>query len=351
MIFVSCKKQEIKVDEEFLFEIEETSNKNFPPLRNLSSYKQTVVATTLEDSLQADFNTVYCVSLLYAWDELKKVLNEPVVIDSKATQLLALNKSKSHHDVRSREDVTFKTDVSSDLVTVFATFEKSLPFGTEFNDFSSKYYNDREGLKFKDTPVESFGIIGYRYGVTNSIEVLYYKDDNDFALKLIPNDSKHEIILYLPTKSYESMASLLTDLDSKIAESQSEKKDKNNAWKFEVKGQDELFIPKIAFNLKADFNKIKGARFSAGNKDFLMKEVTQQNAFFLDQTGAGIESIVELEAPACEEPKEKKPRIQKLHFNKPFFLMMKKKNAKRPYFALWVANTELLLKTKNTSAK
>ncbi|WP_298146717.1 hypothetical protein [Flavobacterium sp.] len=340
----SCKKQETKTQDDFLMETKKSTDKKFPSVQSLENYKQTKVLATLEDSLQQGFNSVYCVSLLYAWDELKKTLNEPIVVDPKATELSALNRSKSQQDVRSRKDVTFTTDFNDFGVKVFANFKKSLPFAYEFIDFNTEYYREKERLKFNNTAVESFGTIGYYFPVTTSTEVLFYSSDNDFAIKLKPRDYRHEIVLYMPNKRYKSMESLLSDFELKLQQGLKEKSDKEKAWKFEINGEDELFIPKIRFNIAANFSKLIGSRFLARGKTYFLKEVTQQNAFFLDQTGAGIESIVEMEAPACEEALAKIPPKQKLHFDKPFFLMIKKKASKRPYFALWVANTELLVK-------
>ncbi len=340
----SCKRQDAQVQDDFLIETEKTMSKKFPPVQNLQNYKQTKVLATLEDSLQEGFNSVYCVSLLYAWDELKKTLNEPIVVDPYATQLLALNRSKSQQNVQSTKDVTFITDLNAYRVKVFANFKKSLPFSYEFEDFSSEENQQKERLKFNNTAVESFGGIGYDFRLAIYTEILYYNSDNDFAITLTPRDYRHEIVLYMPTQKYESMENLLSDFESKLQQGLKEKKDKEKAWKFEINGKDELFIPKIRFNIEADFSNLIGSKFWAGNKNYFLKEVTQQNAFFLDQTGAGIESIVELEAPACEEALEKTPPKQKRHFNKTFFLMIKKKTSKRPYFAVWVANTELLVK-------
>ena len=59
----------------------------------------------------------------------------------------------------------------------------------------------------------------------------------------------------------------------------------------------------------------------------------QQIRFKLDETGAALksESFVFLGRPRF------------LVFNKPFLIMIQRKGSKVPYFALWVANAELLV--------
>ena len=39
-----------------------------------------------------------------------------------------------------------------------------------------------------------------------------------------------------------------------------------------------------------------------------------------------------------------KPKPKKLVFDKPFLILLKRTNAKNPYFGLWTTNTELMTK-------
>lgn len=39
-----------------------------------------------------------------------------------------------------------------------------------------------------------------------------------------------------------------------------------------------------------------------------------------------------------------KPRPKKLIFDQPFFVLLKRTNSKNPYFAMWVANAELMIR-------
>lgn len=38
------------------------------------------------------------------------------------------------------------------------------------------------------------------------------------------------------------------------------------------------------------------------------------------------------------------PVPKKMFFDKPFLLLMQRKNAPNPYFVMWVANTELMIR-------
>jgi len=46
----------------------------FPEVQKLSDFPQTVFVPVLEDSLDMQRNNIYCVALLYAWDEIRQQL-------------------------------------------------------------------------------------------------------------------------------------------------------------------------------------------------------------------------------------------------------------------------------------
>ena len=59
--------------------------------------------------------------------------------------------------------------------------------------------------------------------------------------------------------------------------------------------------------------------------------------FQLNENGATLRSEARLEG---------KGRPMPAIFNKPFLIMLQRKDAKQPYFALWVDNVELLMPIK-----
>ncbi|QEE50097.1 hypothetical protein FUA48_11055 [Flavobacterium alkalisoli] len=69
----------------------------------------------------------------------------------------------------------------------------------------------------------------------------------------------------------------------------------------------------------------------------------QRISFQLDENGAIIESEAEVAVTEEMEPGEKiVPK--KMLINKPFLLLLKRRDSKNPYLAVWVQNTELLVK-------
>lgn len=95
-----------------------------------------------------------------------------------------MNLSKSYKDVLTEDEYETSVEVEGFRIKAKAFFNKSLPFFVPFK-------KDEKPLQFLNDKVISFGFSGYH----NSAEILYYKNDDDFAIKLFPQDAQHEIIL------------------------------------------------------------------------------------------------------------------------------------------------------------
>ena len=89
-----------------------------------------------------------------------------------------------------------------------------------------------------------------------------------------------------------------------------------------------------------------GSSFKANHTNFTILEAHQQNAFILNEIGAEVKSVVDIAADATEEIEKPKPKM--MIFNKPFVVLLKRKDAENPYFGVYIANDELLKKIKTT---
>ncbi len=140
------------------------------------------------------------------------------------------------------------------------------------------------------------------------------------------------------------MAKILADINSKMELGEQERKPGKKSWRYVLNEPDEVVIPKFKFNIESNYRTIEGQTFAAGNSIYEITKAWQQNAFVLDEGGAGIGSDaatwIEL-AMMPGEPEKPKPKL--MRFDKPFFLMLKKTGSKYPYFAMWTNNTELMV--------
>lgn len=277
--------------------------------------------------------------MLYAWNEIKSKINLPLQIDANFKHLLLLDKSVSFKDVLNKDEYIIKSEIKKDSIWVKAEFSKSMAFETELNS-----YKDR--LNFNNEKVASFGVTGYdNYEQLKTVSILYYKNDNNFVIKLHPKDTNHEIILFKSEKKFNKMSDINSEIIKLIAQGKKDKKDDKIIWKYDILAEDEIIIPKFNFNIEKTYLDLVGNTFNTKEQNYSIERVWQRTAFILDEKGAEIESEAEL-AVATEEMAEEtnKPKPKKMIFDKPFFIMLKKTKSQNPYFGLWVANAELMIK-------
>nr|MCR4736710.1 hypothetical protein [Bacteroidales bacterium] len=120
---------------------------------NLSEFERTQFVPTLEFPICSDTNAVYCATLLFAWDEVRKILGAPSSIPDIYHDLKLLNASTSFRDVLNPDEYDVSGEVKGDYIFTRASFEKKLPF-----DFKLRKYEHK--LKFDGRKVAAFGVDG-----------------------------------------------------------------------------------------------------------------------------------------------------------------------------------------------
>ncbi|MFC4738595.1 serpin family protein [Flavobacterium ponti] len=200
-------------------------------------------------------------------------------------------------------------------------------------------------LTFDKTPVKSFGLSGYdEFEMINSVKIIYYKNDENFIIKLLPKDENHEIILFKKEEKFASFFEMIQEIDNLTDLANIQKQNVKLYWKFQFREEDKLIIPKINFNIKTNFPKLEGNIYNGFDSQYTIESIIQRTAFILDESGAEIESEVEVAVEAAEEIIEEKPKPKQLIFDKPFLILLKRKDSKNPYFGLWTVNSELMIK-------
>ncbi|MBR6064775.1 MAG: hypothetical protein IKP54_11555 [Bacteroidales bacterium] len=323
-----------------LLSCSQTPKQAFPKVKDISEYEQTQFLPTLEHRISTDTNSVYCATLLFAWDEARNIIGAPLSIPEEYQDLILLNASTSYRNVLKDNEYKVKGEVQGDLITARAEFDKSLPFPFELQKFNNS-------LTFDGQMVAAFGVAGYeRDEMTNIVDILYYENDDNFIIKLAPTDTKHEIILFKTGETYTTMAEMVAASDSLIKIGKQESVVDSTRWKYRFDDDDMVMIPDMSFNISADFNKLINNTFTAKHKSYRIIKAWQRIAFLLNETGAKIESeaavemvleCLELERPVRHEPKS-------MIFDKPFFLMLHRTDAQYPYCCMHLVNSELMVK-------
>ena len=339
LLFVACGRAAKKTTvEEPLSEealLEQTAEEE-----NLSEFERTQFVPTLESPICSDTNAVYCATLLFAWDEVRKIVGTPLSISDSYRDLNLLNASTSFRGVLKPGEYESSGEVKGDFIFTRASFEKKLPF-----DFKLRKYEHK--LKFDGQKVAAFGVNGDDHeDMKRIVEILYYKNDKNFIIKLKPTDEEHEIVLFKTEKKYRTMAEMATATDSLIQLGKKERAAANKKWKYQFLGDDVVMAPDIDFDISTSYNKLVGNIFEANTETYKILKAWQRTAFKLDEAGAEVKSEAEFEIVlACiEQEEESKPTPKKMIFDKPFFVMLRRADATNPYFCLYVVNSELLVR-------
>lgn len=293
----------------------------FPKVKNVNEFVKTDFVPTLESSFNTKNNIIYGATIPFAWNEIKKEIGTPLN-NFTSKELEKLNATKSFLNVLKEDEYETSVEVDGNEIRAKAYFRKSLPFEEPLTKFE-------ESLKFGNSKVESFGF----WGSCSYARINYFNNENDFSISLFPKNKEHEIILIMNQKVKNASSDFTEYL--KIL---SQQKSRNVYFN----DDDKVEIPIIEFNLEKTFGQFLGSKFRSEITEFKVTEAYQRNAFILNENGAEVESEVEF---ATEEAVEfEKPKPKMMIFNKPFVVFLKRKDAENPYFGVYIANDELLIK-------
>jgi hypothetical protein len=105
-------------------------------------------------------------------------------------------------------------------------------------------------------------------------------------------------------------------------------------------GNDEFLAPVIDFHILRSYKELLGKTFVAANDGNFraIDAALQDTRFRLNESGALLISQALIQPGGTGRPV--KPRV--FCFDQPFLVLMLRKDAKTPYFALWIDNAELL---------
>lgn len=191
----------------------------------------------------------------------------------------------------------------------YAYLFKALSFQWPFERMPS-------GLTFAGQQVQHFGIGQLsskqpgHVKAASQVLVYDYRDDDDFIIELKTRSPADRVVL-AKVQPEPTLAETVQVVQHRMTRSQPAG----------MRSGGNLFIPVVDFDVCR--------RYIELDRDGI---ALQQIAFKLNETGVAIQS----EATVIRNGR------QHLIFDKPFLIMLQRTNARNPYFALWIANAELL---------
>jgi hypothetical protein len=308
-----------------------------PEVININKLQQTRFTPTLESPIDRDKNIVYAPALLYAWDELRQKLDAPIrLTDSNSQEFKLFNQSTSYKNSSAKDEYFAEAEIIGNEIFVKAFFNKTLPF-------PSKLQTIDDGLMFNKVKVSAFGMQSFDAEAAKFTQILYYKNDDHFVLRLIPKDDQHEILLIKGIGSVTSLSEVVKKANEIIGLGMKEKLDSKISWKYSLNEIDIFSIPAIKFNIENNYRDIEGQVFTRNNGDYFVETAYQRTGFILNENGAVVESYAVTSTDTADaEPIKIEPK--KMIFDKPFFIIVKRRKSENPYFVMYVQNSELLTK-------
>jgi hypothetical protein len=311
--------------------------RNFPDVKKLTEFPQTEFILTLEQEFSKEKNSIYSASLLFAWEEIRNQLDSPLIVEDEYEDLKLLHNSTSFLNVLSTDEFTATGEIDGTEVFAHAEFSKSLPFEQKLHEFEDK-------LSFAGRPVLSFGVRGMdSYEQRSVVRIIYYENDNNLIIKLLPKDRNHEIVLFKTDQDFRSMAEMIEAVQKLTKVGKIERENEKTNWRYHFNEGDVLQIPQFNFNIETNFTTLEQSMFIAGRKNYQVVEAWQRNAFILDELGAKVESEAEFEVTEDMVEEYEIPKPKQMIFDRPFFVLLKRLDNSNPYFALWASNAELMV--------
>lgn len=314
---------------------------DLPELVTIDSLKSTDFVATMESDIRGEKNIIYCPTLLYAWNEIRKVTGELKVREDKDSRNMSeFNDSKSFENSLSPAEFRTEVQINGEEIIGKAEFNTELTF---------KPYLEKMDypLMFKQKNVNGFGMIEYDFDIAKQLNILYFKDNENFIFKINPEQGDNEIIFIMGSEfsNVKTFAELSTKLNEHITIGKNEIKSKINLWKYKLIDHETFAIPELAFNIEKSFNDLINQDVYSDNKTYTVKIAKQRNALLLNNKGAKIESEAEIAVEAAAAPTMDDKIIQKhLFLNNTFFILFKHTSKQNPYFCVKINTDELMTK-------
>ena len=316
--------------------------------------KTTVVTPHLEAPITPGRNVLWCSTFQLAWNEMCTLGGGDLVIEDPPSMVAVLNRKDATRDdldeasyvamagwvrdgiygkIRKAVDEKFHgefhprllEDTGLNVIVAYACLLKDLRFAHPFESIDEKV------MRFRGEPVKFFGATSDREHPREFYEqiVIHHVDIDDeradrrivVELKTTSPDDRLILAMVPPAKT---LRSTVDEVHRLIAD----------ATPTPAGPMTELYVPKLNFDLHRTYDELIGKRVTSAG-DMPIGRAEQDIRFRLDEHGAALRSEAVLGIFGGPEV---------LRFDRPFLILLERKGAARPYFALWVDNAGLLVR-------
>jgi len=312
---------------------------------------------SFKEKTDPSFNIVYSPAFCAAWTMLKEdIVKEDIKIKDNLSLVQYLNEvtyrpacaghwvvqagftGKGIIDsIKNSMKLSFGKDFTDldefknedEAIICLACFNEDVSFNVPFETMEWNFISSG-----KNTAVSCFGVARSENTesedpVRDQVKIYDYRNPDDFIAVIHCRDKEKEIILAKTgfRRSLSYMRDLIYDrIEQTYAEN--------------LAGQDELIIPRISLSAIKSYSELIDRRLvNKGFEDYFFVRAEHRVDFKMEESGASVKAggtIVMKKGPV--------PRIYS--FDKPFFVIVKEKNASVPDLLAWIVDDEFLVKTR-----
>jgi hypothetical protein len=339
---------------------------DFPTQQDASAFARTDVLPVTTMPIAADRNYLYCATFRIAWDRLRTSPGSPVNLEPMSPISSELNRlpfslgnldpetyfaaTVDAADVAKMKDelqqrfpgaagpTTPSADDKEKGLVLFAYLLKSLPFVDAFDGNTPPLLFPNGSTK---TRVASFGGSSGRY----QVHIADYRTDEDFIIEL-KTESKRDVMLLAKIPAESTLQATI----DKILKRMTSPNPLHT--RFLLEWEEDLLIPKLSFNINKSYRELLHVELvdqpiTRGQSEYpeLIIKADQATAFVLNERGAKLESTAEIwdVVSDFEDDPPPPPKIRRFHFDRPYLVLLREQQSRDPYFAVWIANSELML--------
>jgi hypothetical protein len=330
-----------------------------------SSLQKTAIVPTIDSAMPEGKNVIWCASFQLAWAKLASdVLHSPPIIAHAEAVVDRLNrKAFSENDIadgscyaaagRSSDGIVkeicqemqrrFQRVSAIDelgdpknVIVAYSYMEAGIPFPIHYYENPlSLVFKDGRG---KDTSVASFGAHFNRQStdkrLREQVRVLHCTTAGmktlEFVIDPCAQSSPNQVILAsIPAE--RTLRATWNSVETRIAQYRTQPDADERFDRL-----DELLVPSMAWDITHHFSELEGTDKLVKNKGFeglYLAHAIQGIRFRLDRSGVELRSEALVVMSGI-------PR--RFVFDQPFFVFIRKRGSNVPFFAMYVANAELL---------
>lgn len=333
---------------------------------DVANLEGTSLSAHLETPIQDGRNVLWCGTFQLAWNEVRSLVGEDLHFGgSEPAAVASLNKKSFtgddidaasyvavadfvKNDVFGQVDRQIKARFQGKFVPRYLPPKALTPRGQDivayaclFKDleFETPFERIGEPLSFRGTPVPCFGIDeeykSSQAKILPQILILDYQTEDDFVIELVTKSEGDRLILATLAPG-ATLAETVEAVEQRIAGREP----------IQAGVCDVLKVPKCDFDLTRRFTEVEGLNLVVQNssvaKDLTILSALQNVRFEMNERGVRLRSESPISIGCGVMPEPESPHI--MIFDKPFLVLLQRRDREMPYFAMWVDNAELLVK-------